>query len=134
MKFYFYYILFLISILFSCTNKNNEFDVNYIFKRWKVEYVNFNDKKIENLFGENTDFDYEFLKDNTYVIHSPSNHKGTGKWELDKLKNCIYLKNERDEIYGKIIIITENKLVLIPTSENMHSSKNQLVEYHYKPK
>ncbi len=127
---------FFISIIFiSCNSKTNQFDLKSLFKRWKVDYIELNGKRFDNLYGENGDFDYEFLKDNSYLIYSPSNESGNGNWELNNDENCIYIRNEKKEIYGKIISISEKNLVLIPATKiGKTQDKKVLVKYYYIPK
>ena len=132
------YLLFIALttlFLFSCNSKNNPTYLKHLFKRWKVDYIELNGKKIKNLYGENQDFDYEFKNNNSYLIYSPNNDFAEGKWEINSDENCIYIRNEKNEIYGKVILISKDNFTLIPTTKIGKLKKSdQLVKYYYIPK
>lgn len=120
--------------LISCNTKINQSELNDLYKRWKVDYVELNGKRVDNLFGENEDFDYEFKKDYTYVIYSSKNESGVGKWEFNKDENCVYFRNAENEIHGKVVNISKDRIVLIPTSQIGNNPELELVKYYYIPK
>ena len=127
------YLFIVCSLLFSCKSKN-EFDIENFLRRWKFDYVELNGKRIDNLKGENAEFDYEFLKDNSYIIYSPTNESGKGNWELNEQENCVYIRNHKNEIYGKIFYISENRIIVIPTSKIGSFPELELAKYYYVPK
>lgn len=125
-------ILFLAIFLVSCATTKNSDDISVLFKRWKIDYVEMNNQKLEEL-GEEGSMEYEFRKDNTYTVYDNNSHS-SGKWEFNVEEKCIYFQNPYGEIEGKIINISKDKVTLIPTTKIGKYPELEIVKFYYKPK
>lgn len=127
----YYFLSFIFLIIFSCVNPSTTIDSNSLIKVWKLDYIDLNGKKVEHLHPGDEEFDYEFLPDSSYLIKSVQN-SGRGFWQKDTIDNFIYLKNHNNDIYGKIIKVSEKSLIMIPVLDR--SDESVLVKYYYIPK
>lgn len=134
MKLNFIGVVVILLFLNSCSTNAPEIDLKSFFKRWQVDYIELNGKKVMHLHSGDEEFDYEFKKDNTYIIYSASGDHGIGNWELNKTENCIYIRNHQNEIYGKIISIKSDEMILTPISKIGENPNPELTKYHYIPK
>ncbi|MCC2590920.1 hypothetical protein [Chryseobacterium sp. MFBS3-17] len=138
MKFKFILITILPFLLFSCTTMKSQNNIDILFKRWKIDHVEMGGQKIDQIAGEKIteegEFEYEFRKDNSYSVFSLGKIESNGTWEWNNDENCIYLRNEYDEINGKVVSIEKNSIILIPTSEIGKYPHLEIVKYYYVPK
>ena len=134
------FILITISLLVfsSCSSIKSQNNIDILFKRWKIDYIEMDGQKVDEIAGEKIveegEFEYEFRKDHTYSIFSSKGIDSNGKWEWNNEENCVYFRNEYDEIYGKVVNIEKNRITLIPTSEIRNSPQLEIVKYYYIPK
>lgn len=133
MKTNFTFIVLSSLILFSCASRNSQNNIDSLFKRWKIDYVEMNEQKL-NEIGSEGELDYEFKKDNTYSVFSMNKVITEGKWEWNKDEKCIYFRNEYDEIEGKVISIQKDKITLVPTSVVGNNPALENVKFYYIPK
>lgn len=125
-------IVFL--LFFSCTIRKPQNNIDLLFRRWKIDYVEMNGKKLDEIGNEEGEFEYEFRKDHSYSIFSTKENESRGKWEWNDSENCVYFRNELGNIEGKIVNIEKNKITLIPTPEIGDYPQFELVKFHYIPK
>lgn len=134
------YTIIAISLLmlFSCGSRKSQSNIDEIFKRWKIDYVEMNGQKIDQIadekIAEEGEFEYEFRKDKTYSVFSSGRIESKGTWEWNNDENCIYFRDEYNEISGKIINIQKNKITLIPTSAVGNYPELEIVKFYYIPK
>ena len=55
-------------------------------------------------------------------------------YEMENDENCIYLRDEYNEISGKIINIGKNRITLIPTSVVGYYPELEIARFYYIPK
>lgn len=116
-----YLLLFLPAcLLLSCASKSNSYDLSALFKKWKIDYVEMNNQKLEAFVTEEGSMEYEFRKDNTYTISDNGISDDLGAWEFNSDENCVYLQNSYGEITGKVITISGDKIILIPATKIGH--------------
>ena len=133
-------ILIAISFLMfsSCTSRKSQNNIDVLFKRWKIDYVEMNGQKVDEIAGEKIteegEFEYEFRKDKTYFVFSSGKIDSTGTWEWNNDENCIYFKDEYGDISGKVVNIERNRITIIPTSVIGENPQLEIVKYFYIPK
>ncbi|MEN2436723.1 DUF4923 family protein [Chryseobacterium suipulveris] len=125
-------LLFTIFLLSCMTSKNSE-NVSVLFKRWKIDYVELNNQKMEEFGKEEGSMEYEFKKDNTYTVYD-NGTESNGKWEFNVEEKSVYFQNPYGEIEGKVTAISKDKIILIPTTKIGKHPELEIVKFHYKPK
>ena len=125
-------IIFL--ILFSCASNKPQSSAAFLFKRWKIDYVEMNGQKLDELACEEGEFEYEFKKNNIYFIYSSKGIDSKGKWEWNSDENCIYLRNNYGEVEGKIVNIEKYRITLIPTPIIGRFPELEIGKFYYIPK
>ena len=130
--------LSLLVLIMSCGSRTLENSVNILFKRWKIDYIEMNGHRINQFAGEkisnDNESEYEFKKDKTYSVFSSGKIESVGTWEWHNDENCIYLRDEYNEISGKIINIGKNRITLIPTSVVGYYPELEIARFYYIPK
>lgn len=126
-------LLFCVFLIFSSAAKaqSNELPISKI---WKIDFVEMGGQKVDEIGDENTEMDYEFKSDNTYIIYSPQGIDKKGNWEFNSEEKCVYFRNEYGEIEGKILNISKERITLIPAVKIGKFPEMEFVKFHYIPK
>lgn len=104
-----------------------------LFQRWKLDYGIINGQKVNGL-AQSPNNDYEFKQNGEYLLYNGEGSFMTGTWKYNSKENVIYTTRHDGELNGKIMNITTNSIIIIPSGKAIEETPLKNLQLYYIPK